>query len=107
MLKAIDPDEFLSRHWQKESRFLKAGADEHLPLLEPDELAWLATLPDVESRLVKECITHSRFILTTRMSKKDITDQGYDFNGWVLEFYQEQCDGIVQIDRQGFYSPKG
>ncbi len=70
-------------------------------------LELLTAHDDVESRLVKECITHSRFILTTRMSEKDITDQGYDFNGWVLEFYQEQCDGIVQIDRQGFYSPKG
>ena len=37
----------------------------------------------------------------------DITDEGYDFNGWILEFYQENCNGIVQVDGQGFYSPKG
>jgi hypothetical protein len=24
-----------------------------------------------------------------------------------LEFYQEQCNGIVQMDGQGFFSPKG
>jgi len=24
-----------------------------------------------------------------------------------LEFYQDQCNGIVQIDNQGFYSPQG
>ena len=28
-------------------------------------------------------------------------------SGWILEFYQDQCNGIVQIDNQGFYSPKG
>lgn len=41
------------------------------------------------------------------MVKKDMTDEGYDFNGWILEFFQENCNGIVQIDGQGFYSPKG
>ena len=41
------------------------------------------------------------------MVKNDITDEGYDFNGWILEFFQENCNGIVQIDGQGFYSPKG
>jgi len=39
--------------------------------------------------------------------RNDITDEGYDFNGWILEFFQENCNGIVQIDGQGFYSPKG
>ena len=24
-----------------------------------------------------------------------------------MEFFQENCNGIVQIDGQGFYSPKG
>ena len=42
-----------------------------------------------------------------RMIEQDMTDEGYDFNGWILEFYQEQCNGIVQIDNRGFYSPKG
>jgi hypothetical protein len=41
------------------------------------------------------------------MVKNDISDDGYDFNGWILEFFQENCNGIVQIDGQGFYSPKG
>jgi hypothetical protein len=41
------------------------------------------------------------------MAENDVTEDGYDFNGWILEFYQEQCAGIVQIDNQGFYSPKG
>lgn len=62
---------------------------------------------DIEAQLAMEYVAHCRFILTTRLAEKDVTDEGYDFNGWILEFYQEQCNGIVQIDKQGFYSPKG
>lgn len=43
--------EFLQLHWQKQPLFI-AGAFDDLPLLSPEELAWLATQPDVESRLV-------------------------------------------------------
>lgn len=67
----------------------------------------LTSQSDIEAQLALEYVTRSRFILTTRMAEHDITDDGYDFNGWILEFYQEQCNGIVQIDKQGFYSPKG
>ena len=66
----------------------------------------LSAQADVEAQLALEYVTRCRFILTTRIAK-DVTDEGYDFNGWILEFYQEQCEGIVQIDKQGFYSPKG
>lgn len=62
---------------------------------------------DIDAQLAIEYVTRCRFILTTRMAENDVTDEGYDFNGWILEFYQEQCNGIVQIDKQGFYSPKG
>ena len=62
---------------------------------------------EIEAQLAIEYVTRCRFILTTRMAEKDVTDEGYDFNGWILEFYQEQCNGIVHIDKQGFYSPKG
>lgn len=67
----------------------------------------LTAQSDIEAQLAVEYVTRCRFILTTRMAEKDVTDEGYDFNGWILEFYQEQCNGIVQIDKQGFYSPKG
>lgn len=62
---------------------------------------------DIEASLVVEYVNRARFILTTRFDPNDITEEGYDFNGWILEFYQEQCNGIVQVDGQGFYSPKG
>jgi hypothetical protein len=62
---------------------------------------------DIEADVVRQTLERARFVLTTRFAKNDMTDEGYDFNGWILEFYQEQCNGIVQIDDQGFYSPKG
>ena len=47
----ITSAEFLRRHWQKQPLFMPAALSD-LPLLSADELAWLATQPDVESRLV-------------------------------------------------------
>lgn len=67
----------------------------------------LSAFDDVEAQIAREFIGKSRFIATTQMVKSDVSDDGYDFNGWILEFFQENCHGIVQIDGQGFYSPKG
>ena len=48
-----DATAFLDLHWQKAPLWLPSAADPGtLPGIEPDELAWLATLQDVESRLV-------------------------------------------------------
>lgn len=52
MLEPQDTDVFLQKHWQKLPEFLPGVLDPGLPQLDPGELAWLATLPDVESRLV-------------------------------------------------------
>lgn len=70
-------------------------------------LELLSVHDHIESQLVRDYLTRCRFILTTRMVESDVSEEGYDFNGWILEFYQEQCNGIVQIDNHGFYSPKG
>ena len=67
----------------------------------------LSAHDDIEVGLAREYVERARFVLTTRFAQNEMTDEGYDFNGWILEFYQEQCNGIVQIDHQGFYSPKG
>ena len=48
-----------------------------------------------------------RFYVATILDKNDITEEGYDFNGWILQFFQENCDGMVQIDGQGFYNAEG
>lgn len=67
----------------------------------------LSVFDDIEAELIREHVTRARFIATTRLIKSDITEEGYDFNGWVLEFFQENCNGVVQVDGQGFFSPKG
>ena len=70
-------------------------------------LELLTPFDDIEASLVLEYVNKARFILASRIDPSDMTDEGYDFNGWILEFFQEQCTGIVQVDGQGFYSPKG
>lgn len=67
----------------------------------------LSAFGDEEAQLAREFVVRARFIATTRLIKNDISEEGYDFNGWVLEFFQDNCQGIVQIDGQGFFSPKG
>jgi hypothetical protein len=67
----------------------------------------LSVFDDEESQIAQEFVNRARFIATTQMVKNDINDEGYDFNGWILEFFQENCNGIVQIDGQGFFSPRG
>ena len=67
----------------------------------------LISYDDLEASLVADTLKKARFVLVTRIDPTDITDDGYDFNGWILEFYQENCNGIVHVDGQGFYSPKG
>lgn len=72
-----------------------------------DFLNRLAVFDDEEAQLAREFVTRARFIVTTQLTKADITDEGYDFNSWILEFFQDNCNGVVQIDGQGFFSPKG
>ena len=67
----------------------------------------LSVFDDEEAQIAQEFVDKARFIATTQMVKNDVTDEGYDFNGWILEFFQENCNGIVQIDGQGFFSPRG
>ena len=67
----------------------------------------LSVFDDIEADLMREYVTRARFILTTQLVPSDIRDEGYDFNGWILQFYQEHCNGIVQVDGQGFFSPRG
>lgn len=52
MLKGLSPDQFLATYWQKRALFLPAAIDSPLPVLDADEIAWLAMQADVESRLV-------------------------------------------------------
>lgn len=48
----MSADGFLARYWQKDRLFMPKAMSGDLPELSADELAWLATLEDVESRLI-------------------------------------------------------
>ncbi len=48
----LSAEQFLRRHWQKRPLFMPQGAAPLRPTITRNELAWLATLEDVESRLV-------------------------------------------------------
>ena len=52
---------FLDTHWQQRPLWLPRAVDcTALPQIEADELAWLATLEDVESRIVTTSTRHGR-----------------------------------------------
>ncbi|MFT5501258.1 MAG: 50S ribosomal protein L16 3-hydroxylase [Woeseiaceae bacterium] len=48
----MSEESFLSSFWQRQPLFIERGCNTIDPALDSDEIAWLATLPDVESRLV-------------------------------------------------------
>lgn len=49
---AISAEAFLDRYWQKALLFMPQALPANLPQLSADELGWLATLDDVESRII-------------------------------------------------------
>ena len=48
----LSAEKFLARHWQKDYLFLPRALERVRPAITRNELGWLATLDDVESRLV-------------------------------------------------------
>jgi hypothetical protein len=62
---------------------------------------------EIDSWRVSDHLRACRFFIASILDKNDITEEGYDFNGWILQFFEENCDGMVQIDGQGFYGPEG
>ncbi len=62
---------------------------------------------ELDSWRVSDHLRACRFFVASILNKNDITDEGYDFNGWILQFFEENCDGMVQIDGQGYYGPEG
>ena len=48
----LSAEKFLARHWQKNYLFMPQALDRVRPAISRNELGWLATLDDVESRLV-------------------------------------------------------
>jgi hypothetical protein len=70
-------------------------------------LNFVETHREIDNWRVADQLHACRFYVASILDKNDITDEGYDFNGWILQFFQENCDGLVQIDGQGFYNGEG
>ena len=70
-------------------------------------LDFVETHREIDNWLVVDQLRGCRFYIAAILDKNDITEDGYDFNGWILQFFQENCDGMVQIDGQGFYNAEG
>ncbi len=62
---------------------------------------------EIDNWRVVDQLRGCRFYIADVLDKNDITEEGYDFNGWILQFFQENCDGMVQIDGQGYYDENG
>ncbi len=48
----LNAEQFLARHWQKKPLLMRHAVEKLRPAVTRNELAWLATLDDVESRIV-------------------------------------------------------
>jgi hypothetical protein len=70
-------------------------------------LRFVETHREIDNWRVADQLHACRFYVASILDKNDVTDKGYDFNGWILQFFQENCDGMVQIDGQGFYNGEG
>ena len=70
-------------------------------------LSFVEAHRELDNWRVADQLRACRFYIASILDKNDITEEGYDFNGWILQFFEENCDGMVQIDGQGFYGPEG
>jgi hypothetical protein len=70
-------------------------------------LSFVEAHRELDNWRVADQLHACRFFVASILDKNDITEEGYDFNGWILQFFEENCDGMVQIDGQGFYGPEG
>jgi len=55
----------------------------------------------------KKVINHlksTEYIICIQLPTNDIVDQGYNVNGELMEFIELNYSGIVQADKEGFYS---
>ena len=78
-------DDFLSRYWQKAPLFIPGALDRLRPKVSRNELGWLATLDDVESRIVftETTATRTRYAAETGPFDPDYLAALPD-RGWTL-----------------------
>jgi 50S ribosomal protein L16 3-hydroxylase len=78
-------DEFLDRYWQKAPLFIPRGFDRLRPAVTRNELGWLATLDDVEARIVFTETTGARTRYTVETGPFEPADlAALPRRGWTL-----------------------
>ncbi len=59
-----------------------------------------------KSRAKKRVVDHlkgTRFIISLRLPKGDMDDEGWDANGQILTYFVEHCGALIFADGEGFY----
>ena len=113
-VSASDPDD---PNWEQAGLLYKDGklpillevnrndSEDSLAREEIDEfLEFLEDAPRNGNRKkVEDHLRATRFVVAAQLPTGDIDDDGYDANGWIMRFFLERNDGMIQADGEGFY----
>ena len=59
---------------------------------------------ELKKKKVINQLKSTEYIICIQLPTNDIVDKGYDVNGELMEFIELNYSGMVQADREGFYS---
>src|SRR5207253_2293033 len=57
-------------------------------------LAFVDAHRELDSWRVSDHLRACRFFIASILDKNDINDEGYDFNGWILQFFEGACSSV-------------
>jgi hypothetical protein len=66
-----------------------------------DDLAELPPTPERDR--VAAHLQASRFVIVVEFPSSGVSASGYECNGWLMNLFVSQADGLVQCDGIGFY----
>jgi len=52
---------------------------------------------------VVDHLKQTRFIVSLRLPKGDMDDEGWDANGQILTYFLDHCGALIHADGEGFY----
>ncbi|OGH80330.1 MAG: hypothetical protein A3I29_04600 [Candidatus Magasanikbacteria bacterium RIFCSPLOWO2_02_FULL_44_11] len=56
-----------------------------------------------EKKKILEHLSNSKYIIASQIPTADFDDDGYNANGFFLEYFVKNCGGMIQADGEGFY----
>jgi hypothetical protein len=60
----------------------------------------------LSKRQVISHLNKTRYVVACQLPTSDIDDDGYDANAEFLNYFVENCGGLIQADGEGFYNRK-